>query len=306
MVNEPKQPHQVLKPAPRNALSGTDPRSDYALYEQLIQSHNSPLEQRLHSCLSVFLGRPYEFDPAGDGLSCRIDRRSHLHTATFDCMTFCSTVLAVVCSKHYDHFVQNMAAIRYGKQNPGYLNRHHFIETQWNPSNRQLGFLYDLMPTVDLPIKTHQQCIDYPNWISHQQRYVQTRFGCSELQPQEIPAQFTSVHHTEIDYIPLEALTSSDQQKNQEHLLRLPVNTVVQLVCPDWQVQDKIGTSITVCHLGILTRRGDTVYFTHAKQKGTVESVPLVDYLRFISDHFSHVTGIHLEGIRSQTLSCDS
>ena len=88
MVNEPKQPHQVLTATPCNQSSGADPRLDYALYESLIQDHNSPLEQRLHHCLSVFLGRAYEFDPLGDGLSCRIDRRSRLQTASFDCMTF--------------------------------------------------------------------------------------------------------------------------------------------------------------------------------------------------------------------------
>ena len=306
MVNEPKQPHQVLTATPCNQSSGADPRLDYALYESLIQDHNSPLEQRLHHCLSVFLGRAYEFDPLGDGLSCRIDRRSRLQTASFDCMTFCSTVLAMVCSQHYDHFVQNMDATRYGTQSPGYLHRHHFIETQWNPSNRHLGFLYDLMKTIDLPVKTHKQFIDYPNWIRHQQRYVQSRFRCAEFTEQEIPTQFTKACQTEIDFIPLQALTSLDQQKNHEQALRLPVNTVAQLVCPDWQVQDKIGTSITVCHLGILTRKDDIVYFTHAKQKRSVESVPLVDYLKFISDHFPHVSGIHLEGIRLQTLPGDS
>mgnify|MGYP001456349761 CR=1 FL=1 len=60
-------------------------------------------------------------------------------------------------------------------------------------------------------------------------------------------------------------------------------------------VENKIGTSIAVCHLGITLLESDSIHFTHAHIGDQVVTVRLIEYLDYISAHMPHVAGARFE-----------
>jgi hypothetical protein len=79
---------------------------------------------------------------------------------------------------------------------------------------------------------------------------------------------------------------------------------IMQLVCPNWNIESKIGTSIAVCHLGITLLESDSVQFTHAHIGDQVVTVHLIEYLDYISAHMPHVIGVRFERLVNKRF-CD-
>ena len=270
-----------------------DYQSYVANYEAMAVKHSG----KLTACLAVFDQRPYVLDPIGDGVNDHIDARPLVNTTAFDCMTLCSTVIAMVASKSFDDFLSNLDRVRYGSRPSGYLNRHHFIESQWNVSNRALGFLKNQMPALSSsgPIDHIKQYLNYPAWLEQQQDYLQKNHG-KTVHLADTPHAFD---YSAPDTVTVDTLSldHTRQALQDSATLALLDECVMQLVCPNWAIEEKIGTSIAICHLGVTTLRDGQLYFTHAKVGHRVVTTLLQTYLDEVVAHLPHVTGIRFERI---------
>lgn len=76
-----------------------------------------------------YLGKPYIFDPLGEGVA--PDTDPLIRFDAFDCTTFVETVLA-------NNDVEKLNKIRYKNGEIGFKNRNHFIESEWIPNNSNL------------------------------------------------------------------------------------------------------------------------------------------------------------------------
>ena len=279
---------------------------DFHTYQSTIRlaSLDQSLTDRLHVILSMFEGRPYQFDPIGDGVDDPFDQRPLVCTTSFDCMTLCSTVIALLATDTYSAFLKALNQVRYGNQTPGYFRRHHFIESQWNEYNRILGYLASQMPALSnyYPIHSTQQTIHYPNWVEHQKQYLSQRSKTDyHLAIDDLPIPLRSPTYVDVDYIQLDDLRKSLLDPQMQGLIH---GCIMQLVCPNWNIESKIGTSIAVCHLGITLLESDSVQFTHAHIGDQVVTVHLIDYLDYISAHMPHVIGVRFERLVNKRF-CD-
>ena len=76
-----------------------------------------------------YVGAPYVLDPLGEDTA--PDTDPLIRFDAFDCTTFVETVLA-------DDDVKKLNKIRYKDGQIGFLNRNHFIETEWLANNADL------------------------------------------------------------------------------------------------------------------------------------------------------------------------
>ena len=74
----------------------------------------------------AFLGAPYANSPLGEEIA--PDTDPLIRFDAFDCTTFVETVLA-------NGDIRKLNRIRYQNGNVGFLNRNHFIETDWLHNN---------------------------------------------------------------------------------------------------------------------------------------------------------------------------
>lgn len=76
-----------------------------------------------------YLGQPYILDPLGEESAPDMDPL--IRFDAFDCTTFVETALA-------DGDVNKLTKIRYKDGKVSFINRNHFIETEWLPNNADL------------------------------------------------------------------------------------------------------------------------------------------------------------------------
>ena len=84
---------------------------------------------RTHYIGEEYLGKPYLLDPLGEESA--PDTDPLIRFDAFDCTTFVETALA-------DGAVDKLTKIRYKNGKIGFINRNHFIETEWLPNNADL------------------------------------------------------------------------------------------------------------------------------------------------------------------------
>ena len=290
-----------------NDLNTTDNlmlfQEDFSKYTSLLGAKPT-LNDKLTACISVFLERPYQYDPLGDGEFGDIDQRPLINTKQFDCFSFCNIVLAMINGKTPEEALENLKIIRYGSSPTRYFNRFHFVESQWNTANRKSGFIKDITTsTFDTSeLDSFNFCINLPQWITFQKDYLAKQFSHrSPHQTLAIPPYFSRPTDVNINYVSLDTILA----RPSYFFEKIPEGTICQLVCKDWDIAKKIGTQIAICHLGIITKSDQTLYFNQAELNTHVMRIPLDQYLHLSQKHHSHITGIRLESIQplSQTTS---
>ncbi len=187
-----------------------------------------------------FLGTKYLNSPLGEGML--PDTDPLIRFDAFDCTTFVETVLA-------NGDVKKLNKIRYKDGKVDFLNRNHFIETDWVHNNKNLveNVSKNYGNTV---IKTIQ--IDKQNWFKTVHK---------------IDADFET-EMVMLEYIPYQNINRLD--------LRRPV--VVLFVADNQKIRDKIGTDIGVVHMGFLLPDGK---LRHASsEKNMVVDVDFYEYIK--------------------------
>ena len=170
---------------------------------------------------SEYMGAKYIRDPLGEAKA--PDTDPLIRNDAFDCTTFVETVMA-------GGDVNNLNQIRYKDGDIDFLNRNHFIETDWltNNSNRveNVSALYG-------KTKTRRLTIDKAAWFKKVHK-ISTDFA-----PQA----------TTLEYIPYNNLK---QPNNSETM-------IVLFISANSNSLKTIGTELAVVHMGLLLPGGATL-----------------------------------------------
>ncbi len=185
-----------------------------------------------------FVGLPYAESPLGEGFAPDADQL--IRTDAFDCVTFVETVLA-------NSDVEKLNQIRYKNAKVDFLERNHFVETDWLQNNA------DIVKNVSAnygktAIRSVQ--IDKKNWLQ---------------KVHNIDANFIPVN-VKLEYLPYSELKQINNEKE----------LVVLFVADNPKMRDKIGTDLAIMHMGFLLPNG---VLRHASsERGCVVDVDFWEY----------------------------
>lgn len=186
-----------------------------------------------------YLGATYLSNPLGEGLP--PDSDPIFRTDAFDCTTFVETAMA-------NGDVNVLTQIRYKDGKIDFLNRNHFIESDWLINNS------DIVENVSAqyaPVSQRAVIIDKQNWLK-------TVYG--------IGAEF-SKQTVVLDYIPYKDLPKINTTES----------LIVLFISGKSEKSDKIGTDLAVRHMGFLLPNG---MLRHASSKhGYVMDVDFYKYV---------------------------
>lgn len=188
-----------------------------------------------------YLGAKYIRDPLGEEKA--PDKDPLIRTDAFDCTTFVETVMA-------GGDVSNLNQIRYKDGEIDFMNRNHFIETDWlkNNSNRVKNVSAQYGKT-----KTRRLTIDKAKWLKKVHK-IDT----------DIAPEFVT-----LEYVPYKNLS-------------LPNNTetmIVLFISANSNSVDTIGTELAVTHMGLLLPGGETLRHASSAAGHVVDA----DFMKYSS-----------------------
>lgn len=108
----------------------------------------STFNVRLRRFSQLFIGCKYLDNPVGDGPDDPLDPRPYYNHEKFDCLTFIESAISLSLSKNRNEFLQNILALRYSNSKPSFLNRNHFLHTQWIPKGVRKCFFQEITDTL--------------------------------------------------------------------------------------------------------------------------------------------------------------
>lgn len=293
-----------------NATNPVTNKSNSEFVKELYHSPHrilkSDVSSRLERFSALFLGKPYLLSALGEGQEDQFDQDPIYRFDAMDCETFVDTVLALALASNEQYFERCIRKIRYLDGKVSYINRNHFTCLDWNINNQKQSILKDITSTFknqnNIPVsKTATAIIDKPSWYQHLTiRTIKLQNPDPKLREtrlkklKRLGSQLTQ-QESKIDYIPLSTLFSSDGKPNLFLFNQIPNAAIIEIVRPNWNIKDKIGTNLNVSHLGFAFWIKDTLYFREAStiyQK--VVDVPLIEYLHAARENPS-IGGINVQ-----------
>lgn len=204
-----------------------------------------------------YLGAAYVADPLGEGVAPDFDPL--VRDDAFDCVTFVETSLA-------GGDVQKLNKIRYKGGVVDFVNRNHFIETDWLANNDDL--VTDVTGQYG-DVSVRHVVIDKQSWL----RAVHG-----------IDSDFAPVA-VDLNYIPYEQVAGINVTKPM----------IVLFISGQFEKSGKIGTDLAVRHMGFLLPGG---VLRHASsQYGRVMDVDFYQYARARAENKNNL-GIMLVEIK--------
>lgn len=248
------------------------------------------IPDRIARASEFFLGKPYMLNPLGEGPFAYFDRAPLYRSDRFDCLTYVETVLALAESKNLDEFQSNILKIRYrSPKNISFVNRNHFVEQGWNQTNIKNRFIKEITTKLGLPTEQANAMIDKSHWFRH--------LKASRIQLFDTPGSYfqaqiiTDLHNlstkvmaepAQMNYIPLEVFFINQNGKwipNMEAFNRIPSGAIIEIIRPNWDLTDSIGTELLISHLGFAIRQGDVLTFRHSSsEQQKVVDINMIDY----------------------------
>ncbi|MDP1614302.1 MAG: DUF1460 domain-containing protein [Methylococcales bacterium] len=262
------------------------------LYHTLNNNSKSDMAKRLEIASSLFLEKPYVLWALGEGPEARFDQSPLYRTDGFDCETYVDTVLAIALAENPHIFKQCINKIRYLNGRVDFLTRNHFISLDWNINNQRAGFIKDITTTIkgknNQPVaKMASALIDKPSWY---QSMKTDRINVSTLTKEEQVIRLLELRKqgrslskkvAKIPYLPLTALFDKQGKPDKALFAQIPNAAIIEIVRPDWDLRQQIGTHLNVSHLGFaFWKNGEIVFRQASSNVGKVVEVPLVDYLK--------------------------
>ena len=261
------------------------------LYHSLNQLPKSNMALRLDIISAQFVDKVYVLGSLGEGLDARFDQEPRYRTDAFDCDTYVTTVLALALADNVEGFKQCMSKVRYKKGEVEFIARNHFMSLDWNPNNQRQGFIKDITESIkdenkQSVTKIASALIDKPSWYQHFTRKNIRLSTPNEQEEEKRLAELKSEGSklpkvlAEIPYIPFTKLFDAQGKPNQYLFNQIPNASIIEIVRPNWNLKERIGTNLNVSHLGFAFWKNGTLYFRQASsQYGRVVIVPLTDYL---------------------------
>jgi len=187
-----------------------------------------------------YVGKLYQNNPLGEDIA--PDADPIIRFDAFDCTTFVETALA-------DGNVDKLNKIRYKNGVINFMNRNHFIETDWLENNSD--FVANVSPQYALTATRHV-IIDKKKWFRTVYN-IDTDFARRDIDLEYIPyANVNNIHISE------------------------PM--IVLFIIDNKQIRNKIGTDLAVRHMGFLLPDGR---LRHASQ--TLNRVVDVDFYEYVN-----------------------
>ncbi|MCL9685280.1 N-acetylmuramoyl-L-alanine amidase-like domain-containing protein [Legionella maioricensis] len=262
------------------------------LYHTLNTMPNTSMAERIDWISNHFSGTVYELGSLGEGPNARYDQFPLYRVDAFDCDTYVNTVLSLALANSVESFKQCLKYTRYKNGKRAYINRNHFTSIDWNRNNQRRGVLKDI--TLSIKDQNNQSValfaealIDKPGWYAHKTLATIRLQNDNKMKQQELLNELkTKGRHLEttpskLPYIPLTALFTKDNKPNTYLFSQIPHGAIIEIVRPNWDLRELIGTSLDISHLGFAIRIKDQLYFRQASsQQGKVIDVLLIDYLK--------------------------
>ena len=264
--------------------------------DQLYHGHaigtKATIPERIDAISAQFLGKPYLLGALGEGTHGYYDDDPLYRTDTFDCETYVDTVLALALAPNLATFKKYINQIRYNDGHISFIHRNHFTDLDWNTNNQKQGFIKDI--TTDFhdkygrPIaKTARALIDKPNWYQHfsvniiQVEHISPTEQTERLALLKQKGRQLSRTLVTISYIPLTALFNQAGLANQYVFNQIPNGAIIEIIRPNWDLTQQIGTHLNVSHLGFAIWKNGVLMFRIASSTHhRLLDCSMIDYLR--------------------------
>lgn len=250
------------------------------LHKLCMQNKDMSFAERLQSLCEIFLNTPY--GPWHDGSSLESLDDFHPDLNQLDCVTFVEVVLALIKTKpiidihqFIDDFMSTLRHIHYANGKPDFISRNHFICVDWIVNNKFM--VEDITKNLFATTVDAVAQIDKLNWM---RKHNIMQHGLLAITPQQ--EQKFAVQESRIPYIPTIELLK--QFKECED--KMPEYSIVNIVRPDWNLKEKIGTNLNTSHLGFAIKNSaQQLSFYHATSVAKkVVKLPLLDYVTQLQD----------------------
>lgn len=276
------------------------------LYHKLEKLPQNDMPGRITAISAWLLGKPYLLGALGEGENANYDQFPLYRFDAFDCQTYVETVLAIALAKDAPTFKQCMNQIRYHQGLVSFTTRNHFTSLDWNQNNQNQGLLKDITFTFqnksNQPVaKIATAYINKPEWY---QSFTTDQIRIGKTEEQEVKQRLSALKQegqklkgssAQIPYIPLTALFTQKGRPNQYLFKQIPNAAIIEIVRPNWDLRDKIGTCLNVSHLGFAIWQEGTLMFREASsiEKKTID-ISLVKYLQDALDSPT-IAGINVQ-----------
>jgi len=274
-----------------NESSSNLDKTIHKLYHNLDHQQNLKPAERLEYFSQPWLNHPYSLFPLGEGADAEYDEMPRYRIDVFDCETLVDTVLALAIAEDTFTFKQCMDKIRYKQGHVSFINRNHFTASDWNINNQNQGFLKDITRQIlnqnKQPVALESKTIiDKAAWYK---KLPLTRIRIQNISQKEQKKRLYSLGQAGsrfkkqtsiIPYLPLKTLFNQKGQPDMALFKQIPHDAIIEIVRPNWNLTEAIGTHIDISHLGFAFWKQDVLYFRQASIiYNQVIDVPLIEYL---------------------------
>lgn len=265
-------------------------RYDEAFVRMLRQAQTiSSLSDRVAHFSKVFFGTPYMAGANGEGPLGEFDQMPLYRDDGFDCLTYVNTVLALAHATSFDIFKKNIIKTNY-RHSVAYENRLHFMSVDWNPVNEKNNYIKNITPEIGdrLAVSplTATALIDRPNWFRHRDSADIKRI--SALGDIEMSVLINKLHSLGAQLTAEEGVVPYLSKNNITTRLAdyLPEVSIMEIVRPNWNLREKIGTNLNVSHLGFVLNQKKGLVFRHAGlNAGCVTEQDLMGYISGLQEN---------------------
>jgi hypothetical protein len=237
----------------------------------------------------AFIGKPYNFE-LGDRLITwdqKRDKNELIDLTSFDCISYVETVLALATLKDIasddNQFAAqlggNIAKIMFSSTDYNFVNRNHFIDTEWLKHNagiighnvvEKLAYAKTKTAKINKAALLETQISDYA------EKYL----------PSDERAEFAAKYYQQLkDISPVDSTISyisfADFLKHQESLSKKLKNNIYLflMIMDNPKMLELTKSEHNVAHVGFVFAKDGKLYLRHATSAGpkTVIEVPLED-----------------------------
>ena len=285
------------------------------LYRELPKTPTQNMANRLERISNYFLGKPYLLGALGEGETARYDQSPRYRDDGFDCETLVDTVLAIAFSSDFKTFEYCIDHIRYQNGQVDFITRNHFTDLDWNTNNQKRGYLVDITESITNPEQEPvalmaKAIINKPAWYQHltadsikihsaqgneqAKRLIELKHRGSQL----------SITPASIPYIPLSILFDKQGKPNLAIFSQIPHGAIIEIIRPNWDLRQQIGTCLNVSHLGfVFWIKGEPIFRQASSEYHQVVDMPLIDYLKKARTSPT-IKGINIQIVKPKTPAC--
>jgi hypothetical protein len=175
------------------------------------------------------------------------------------------------------------------------------MSIDWNVENQQNKIVRDVTCEIvdeknDLIFLFAEGEIDKPNWFL--KKAENETIARKKLL--QIYSKNSVKKIVRISYLPLEKLFDDNKTPIDFIFNQILHASIIEIVRPNWNLKDKIGTNLHVSHVGFAIRKkSGELFFRHASSENKcVVEIALSDYLKNMLESPT-IKGINIQAIQS-------